>query len=1152
MKNKVKVTVLFCVVAFIVSGVLSFSIPIFFGRFQANASGGSVTQSPPGTGGSCANASITYTYEDDCYGVTWRYYKANSDRIVIAGNGEATTGGVIEGCKKFGGYYFRLGREAYIPSVWAYSGWNPTAGSLGYQVGLLNVYETEPPFGRTPGGAAVRISSKSAARPNGESKSEGGSLAWNYVRNEFERAYNYALERKRLGQPYDGNILDSRYKNSEERWQSLSAFCWNKDQLINPSDTNFIAYSVASTTGHRANSYNAGPDGHAEANMTTEKDYVDIDFYHRLVYEKGSNLSSLGKVGDAITVWNTTVKENGSNVTAQATFSDVRNSNSKEVIWYNEAKNHSQKGKMHVEGNSGKKENDGQVGISHYTVDMTKYKNGQTARVCSYIDYQKKTIAWKKSGDTYYMDDKNSSGSGESYACINITRSSTPPPPTEDVDEEEMSVKFLSTSTVEVPDDQEGILGKAEDHIGTSDIKADDDTVTVHLSTDSDHIKFNFWHNLYWQLQDENHNEVELKEGDDLPLDKLCTKYGVERFGQLSIDGGDFNSFPVEPSIIKEFGQQEFCAKKENLYHDGGETGKKNEAVSVSENVEIKDLQFGQTVRVCEKITYNPSRINVTQKTKTTTTYDEDGNPIDTTEDGTEYIIGDGNNQDGSSTACIEVTRPKDPDYPNGNNPEGPYIDSFSSSSSQPMFAGESSTIGWGATAVAYKTRQIVEWQSVVFQPAVTSPLGDGTITKGNILDDDKPNLDRTTKDPCVWYTEKIGALRQPCVIKEKSTQPYPTDSTIAKFDEDRQYPVKVPDQVGDKYCTAFGIGWQAWSGITHSRGDIPEKWTKDGDVYWTNYDAACRTIAKKPSASLWNGGIFTSGGIKTSVASRYIPAGSLGEEARTAPNRTFGSWTEYLAVVGKRNYGFASGGTYAFKGSLSGDILENSPLTIANNAGSDTLGNSGVNGNSSFVSRLGTYLFGNHTDVTVLNDNPSGQKNITDTRIYDHSGTLTITDDIIVTNNPISSIYRLPQVIIHANNIEIAENVTRIDAWLIADNEINTCGAFDSSTEAYVTGWTQNTRCSKQLTVNGPVIAQKLKLNRTAGADPIAYGAINNNTSDNNYVSSTDGSGADPRSFTGEVFNLSANTYLWAYAQAGRYNSSYTESYTRELPPRY
>ena len=36
------------------------------------------------------------------------------------------------------------------------------------------------------------------------------------------------------------------------------------------------------------------------------------------------------------------------------------------------------------------------------------------------------------------------------------------------------------------------------------------------------------------------------------------------------------------------------------------------------------------------------------------------------------------------------------------------------------------------------------------------------------------------------------------------------------------------------------------------------------------------------------------------------------------------------------------------------------------------------------------------------------------------------------------------------------------------------------------------------------------------------------------------------------EVFNFGGDDYLWAYAQAGRYSSSYTETYTRELAPRY
>ena len=54
------------------------------------------------------------------------------------------------------------------------------------------------------------------------------------------------------------------------------------------------------------------------------------------------------------------------------------------------------------------------------------------------------------------------------------------------------------------------------------------------------------------------------------------------------------------------------------------------------------------------------------------------------------------------------------------------------------------------------------------------------------------------------------------------------------------------------------------------------------------------------------------------------------------------------------------------------------------------------------------------------------------------------------------------------------------------------------------------------------------------------------------NAMFNTDGSNKSTKEAPAEIFNLRADTYLWAYAQAGRYDSSYTESYSRELPPRY
>ena len=123
---------------------------------------------------------------------------------------------------------------------------------------------------------------------------------------------------------------------------------------------------------------------------------------------------------------------------------------------------------------------------------------------------------------------------------------------------------------------------------------------------------------------------------------------------------------------------------------------------------------------------------------------------------------------------------------------------------------------------------------------------------------------------------------------------------------------------------------------------------------------------------------------------------------------------------------------------------------------------------------------------------------------------------------------------------MEIASDVTRIDAWLIVDGKINTCSEFTSgSTESDAVARLRDNYCTKQLAFNGPVMASGLTLNRSFGSDHL--------------VTRTGTFGAAPTKWNaGEVFNLRMDSYLWAYAQAGRYASSYTESYTRELAPRY
>ena len=130
-------------------------------------------------------------------------------------------------------------------------------------------------------------------------------------------------------------------------------------------------------------------------------------------------------------------------------------------------------------------------------------------------------------------------------------------------------------------------------------------------------------------------------------------------------------------------------------------------------------------------------------------------------------------------------------------------------------------------------------------------------------------------------------------------------------------------------------------------------------------------------------------------------------------------------------------------------------------------------------------------------------------------------------------TISEIPQMIVIADKIVIKENVTHIDSWLIA-NEIYTCdprtgyNAINQNNNKLDKNMINATNCGKQLTINGPVITQKLNLFRTGGGD---------NWSNNGMPA--------------EIFYLGPESYLWSYNQAQRFSQA-TTTYQRELAPRY
>jgi len=141
--------------------------------------------------------------------------------------------------------------------------------------------------------------------------------------------------------------------------------------------------------------------------------------------------------------------------------------------------------------------------------------------------------------------------------------------------------------------------------------------------------------------------------------------------------------------------------------------------------------------------------------------------------------------------------------------------------------------------------------------------------------------------------------------------------------------------------------------------------------------------------------------------------------------------------------------------------------------------------------------------------------------------------------------IAKIPQFMIFAGDIDITWFTQYVDAWLIAGKTgttgtgtINTCSSVPFEDLAASTfSMLQYTICGSlggglyrqgTLTVNGPVFANKLILNRIAGAGT-GTGSI----------------------MPAEVFNLPAETYLWAYNQAQRWSQAVT-TYSRELAPRF
>lgn len=631
-----------------------------------------------------------------------------------------------------------------------------------------------------------------------------------------------------------------------------------------------------------------------------------------------------------------------------------------------------------------------------------------------------------------------------------------------------------------------------------------DGHVQVEFSTDEPSVTVNFTHTLNYQP-----NGFSISGNDQFTTSKSA---------------GVIDSPPAKDDVADNVNNHTSYSITTGGGGDSGRytTSEGSQTFNASQTV---SLSPGETKTVCSYINYGQKFHNIKSKKHVTQKY-----KAEVKADPAKGIAGSpevpeishydwywaGPSGSGSSGACATITRPSDPT----GSPKNP--NASGTTTSDIMFAGETTALEWDLHANTWDVRRLKERQ-ITAHLVNALPGHSGRYFSGT---------SRSSRSPYDYYwTSNIE--RRHNFGEEGASLDGP--DAYGKI-----FGVVVPDHVGYKYCHTGGYRYESWYSINGSwKHDT--RTDKNYRNYWYVYDASCRTIAKKPSVAIWNGSLLANGGITTSTSPRYDSAAMGVRAEHGGPQTLYGSWSEYLASVGRNVNFFSSGASFAIGSkTLSAPRStpfdsSNSPLTIANNS---HLGGSGIYNNSTYRTRLTTFLENQATYIS--GDTLGAMNNVSNTQILRRDGNLKITGNITTNPGNYSSIYHIPQVVIFVHgDLEIASDVTQIDAWLIVDGTINTCSEFVSRvTESDAPNRLSNT-CTKQLAFNGPVLANGLILNRSFGSDPV--------------VPRTGVFGAAPaKQNAGEIFNLRMDTYLWAYAQANRYASSYTEGYTRELAPRY
>lgn len=359
--------------------------------------------------------------------------------------------------------------------------------------------------------------------------------------------------------------------------------------------------------------------------------------------------------------------------------------------------------------------------------------------------------------------------------------------------------------------------------------------------------------------------------------------------------------------------------------------------------------------------------------------------------------------------------------------------------------------------------------------------------------------VDNRNGNTASHYNEQFRGKGKRFSVKEGEREFQVGENTL----QDILRNIKIPDNapLGQRYCVAVSI-----SAPTMLENETQEEQQAKVGRDWRHSQPLCMLVTKKPKMQVWGNGLYSRGGVVTSVS------------------RGLGSWVEYEALVGGQVKGFKSESSQTTRN-----------LTIdnfVNGAGSFGQGASSINAIRNSLNTKFPRSDGNEVRVDEGVGTFSGvdyRRGGSPIRTHIIKGRDIVINGDIFVRNPIGTngIKQFQQIIMIAEgNIYIQGNVGNIDAWLIATGDIYTCA--NGATTGH--GHVNQKNCGKHLAVNGPVLTNNLHSWRTYGSENKA--------------------GMD-RSTPAETYNQRADIYMWAQAQASG-NGKMLTTFSKELPVRY